>query len=532
MRLVRADSSRISGWIPRMAAGSLPAELVERTAARLCWVGMISAVTLVAVAVLEHWLQPEVFALQKTPLVWISSLAFLLLSASLVFVNRFGWFSARALVWIGAAYEVGGAFSLGVFEHSPPWPSHWPVRGTSLLSLWIVVIGLLVPNTPVRSLLAGIAAAAMGPLAYVTTRLVLDNPPLAGNRLAVWFFMPFLMAAWTALINSRLYRLEVDVSRARDMGSYQLEKLLGSGGMGEVWRARHRMLALSAAVKLIRPEVLALHAGRQADVIRRRFEREARATAALRSPHTVALYDFGVAEDGSFYYVMELLDGVNLERLVRRFGPQPPARVIHLLLQVCDSLAEAHQIGLVHRDIKPTNVFVCRLGLSVDFVKVLDFGLVKPISPDMDTRVTLDGTTTGTPAYMAPEVAIGDEEIDGRADIYAVGCVAYWLLTGQLVFEEPSPVAVALAHVQQPPIPPSERTELSIPASLESVVMSCLEKRPEDRPDTAAELASMLRQCIDDAGTWTPADAERWWQVNLPSAAVPAAGGGDQEADA
>ncbi len=530
MRLIRADSSRSSGWMPRMASGSLPAELVERTAARLCWVGMISAVTLVAVAVLQQWLQPEVFALQKTPLVWISSIAFLILSAGLVFVNRFGWFSAQALVWIGVFYEVAGAFSLGVFEHSPPWPSHWPVRGTSLLSLWIAVIGLLVPNTPVRSLLAGMAAAAMGPLAYVTTRLVLDNPPLAGNRLAIWFFMPFLMAAWTTLINSRLYRLEVDVSRAKEMGSYQLEALLGSGGMGEVWRARHRMLALSAAVKLIRPEVLTL-AGRQADVIRRRFEREARATAALRCPHTVALYDFGIAEDGSFYYVMELLDGINLERLVKRFGPQPPARVIHLLLQVCDSLAEAHQIGLVHRDIKPTNVFVCRLGLSVDFVKVLDFGLVKPMSADIDSRVTLDGTTTGTPAYMAPEVAVGNEEIDGRADIYAVGCVAYWLLTGQLVFEESSAVAMALAHVQQPPIPPSDRTELPIPAPLERVVMACLEKHSEDRPDTAAELASMLRRCIDDAGIWTPADAERWWQINLPAAIVPAATGGDEEAN-
>ncbi len=515
-----------------MSVSTLPAELVERAAARLCWVAMISAVTVVAVAVLQHWLQPEVFALQQTALVWGSSLAFFILSAGLVFVYRLGWLSAQTLVWVGMFYEIAAAFSLGVFEHSPPWPSHWPVRGTSLLSLWIVVVGLLVPNTPLRSLLAGLAAAAMGPLAYVATRVFMQNPPLAGNRLALWFFMPFLMAAWTALINSRLYRLEVDVSQAKEMGSYHLEALLGRGGMGEVWRARHRMLALRAAVKLIRPEVLMVHTGKHAAVIRRRFEREARATAALRSPHTVALYDFGVAEDGSFYYVMELLDGINLERLVKRFGPQTPARVLQILLQICDSIGEAHQIGLVHRDLKPTNIFVCRLGLNVDFVKVLDFGLVKLISSETDTHVTLDGTTAGTPAYMAPEVAMGNDDVDGRADIYALGCIAYWLLTGQLVFEEPSPVAMALAHVQGTLVSPSRRTELPIPEPMERVVVACLAKKPEDRPQTAVELAALLRRCAADAGIWTATDAERWWQINLPGTALAMRPDPEQEARA
>jgi serine/threonine-protein kinase len=239
-----------------------------------------------------------------------------------------------------------------------------------------------------------------------------------------------------------------------------------------------------------------------------------------------------VNDSGSFYYVMELLDGINFEQLVKRFGPQPPARVIHLLLQACDSLAEAHQIGLVHRDVKPTIVFMCRLGLNVDFVKVLDFGLVKSMLPEGETRVTMEGMTTGTPAYMAPEVAMGNREVDGRADIYGLGCLAYWLLTGQLVFEESTPVAMVIAHVQRPLVPPSQRTELHVPPSLERVVMACLEKDPEDRPQTAIELAALLEQCREDAGGWTTEDAQRWWQVNLPGCAIAAPVEDEQEAPA
>ncbi|HWR50645.1 MAG TPA: serine/threonine-protein kinase, partial [Bryobacteraceae bacterium] len=209
-----------------------------------------------------------------------------------------------------------------------------------------------------------------------------------------------------------------------------------------------------------------------------------------------------------------------------------PARVIKLLLDACDSLAEAHQIGLVHRDVKPTNLFICRLGLNVDFVKVLDFGLVKSMLQNGETKMTLDGMTTGTPAYMAPEVAMGTDEIDGRADIYGLGCVAYWLLTGQLVFEESTPVAMAIAHVQNPLVPPSVRTELPVPGCLERVVMACLEKKPDDRPQTALELAALLERCIPEVGEWTRDDAQRWWQVNLPGCALPAPASDDVETPA
>jgi serine/threonine-protein kinase len=328
----------------------------------------------------------------------------------------------------------------------------------------------------------------------------------------------FLMAGWATLLNRRFYQLEVSVSKAKDLGSYHLGSQLGKGGMGEVWCAQHRMLAREAAVKLIRPEVLEAQTGRLASVLRKRFEREARATASLSSPHTVALYDFGVSEDGSFYYVMELLKGIDLEKLVERYGPLPPARVAYMLRQACNSLEEAHRRGMVHRDIKPTNLFTCRLGIQYDFIKVLDFGLVRTEPGEGQSRMTMDGATTGTPAFMAPEMATSSDEVDGRVDIYGLGCVAYFLLTGSLVFDEKTALAMALAHLQKPPVPPSQRTELPIPASLERIVMKCLEKRREDRPQSALELAQML-EAARDLGTWTSEDARHWWELNLPESA-------------
>jgi eukaryotic-like serine/threonine-protein kinase len=316
-----------------------------------------------------------------------------------------------------------------------------------------------------------------------------------------------------------MYQLEVDVHRAKEMGGYRLDTLLGKGGMGEVWRARHRMLARDAAIKLIRSEMLVRATGKQSTITRRRFEQEAKTTAALRSPHTVELYDFGVSEDGAFYYVMELLDGIDLETLVEQFGPQSPARAVHLLRQVCQSLAEAHRLGVVHRDIKPTNIFLCRMGIEYDFAKVLDFGLVKAVLGERETRMTMEGTTTGTPAYMPPELALGSQQIDGRADLYGLGCVAYWLLTGSLLFEEKNSTAMVLAHVQKTPVPPSGRTELSIPASLDRAVMACLAKKPEDRPANAEAFARMLEDC-KEASPWTQEDAERWWRTNLPEGAL------------
>jgi eukaryotic-like serine/threonine-protein kinase len=283
-----------------------------------------------------------------------------------------------------------------------------------------------------------------------------------------------------------------------------------------VYRATHRMLARPAAIKLIRPEVLAERHGDFADLAVTRFRREAEAAANLRSPHTVELYDFGVTEDGTLYFVMELLQGMDLETLVQHEGPLPAKRVIHILRQVCESLEEAHANGLVHRDIKPANIHVGRVGLRQDFVKVLDFGLVKSLGTmsGEDSMATASGLTPGTPAYMAPEMAMG-EQVDGRADIYALGCVAYYLLTGRLVFEGTASFQVIAKHIQETPVPPSERTELEIDPALDRVVLSCLAKKPADRPQTAAELDRELAEI--ETEPWSQEEANRWWRQHQPA---------------
>jgi eukaryotic-like serine/threonine-protein kinase len=295
---------------------------------------------------------------------------------------------------------------------------------------------------------------------------------------------------------------------------YVLEEKIGSGGMGEVWRARHRTLGRLAAVKRIRPDVLDL-LPEHGEMARRRFEREARATACLRSPHAVTLYDFGTEADGAFYFAMELLDGMDLNALVKRDGPQPAGRVVEILRQACDALAEAHALGLVHRDIKPSNLFLCRTALDGDFVKVLDFGLAKWVHDDGRSRLTMEQATTGTPAYIAPEAALG-QEVDGRADIYCLACVGYWLLTGSTVFQASQAMAMLLAHINETPQAPSRKSELPVPESLDRLILRCLAKNPAERPAGAEELARLLEEC--GAQPWTAARARSWWNLRRRAA--------------
>jgi serine/threonine protein kinase len=298
----------------------------------------------------------------------------------------------------------------------------------------------------------------------------------------------------------------------RSFGNYELIELLGQGGMGQVWRARHAMLRREAAVKLIRPSVIgSAGAGADPETLHRRLEREARATSALSSPHTVDLFDYGMAEDGTFYYAMELLDGVDLQTLVERTGPLPPRRAVHLLVQVCESLAEAHHRGLVHRDVKPANVFCCRVGLRVDFAKVLDFGLVRLVDDD-DTQLTAEGVTAGSPAYMPPEVIRG-LEADHRADVYAFGGLACWLLTGELLFPGRSSLQMVLGHIEQQPRSMAERVD-GVPPELDRLVLSCLEKAPDDRPGDLRRLGRELAASVDSP--WTEDESEAWWQANSP----------------
>jgi serine/threonine-protein kinase len=301
------------------------------------------------------------------------------------------------------------------------------------------------------------------------------------------------------------------------MGMYRLKDRIGMGGMGEVWKAEHALLARPAAIKLIRPEALTSNNGNDLKSIIPRFKKEAQITANLRSPHTIELYDFGVTDNGVFYYVMEFLDGLDLETLVERFGPQPAERVVHLMYQSAESLSEAHHNGLVHRDIKPSNLYISRMGIRADFLKVLDFGLVKSLDAEAsgETKLTAEGTTTGTPAFMAPEMALGKGGVDGRSDIYALGCVAYWLLTGELVFQGETPMEIVVNHVKTEPTPPSQRTELPIPEYLEKTIMSCLAKDPEQRPQSMDQLSLMLDECAV-AMKWTQAKAAEWWDSHFP----------------
>jgi serine/threonine-protein kinase len=321
----------------------------------------------------------------------------------------------------------------------------------------------------------------------------------------------YLLLGVAVVISHVVARLGHQVTKEREMGSYRLGQLLGRGGMGEVYLATHRMLARPAAIKLLRPEMLAGGDGNAAQLAITRFKREAEAAAQLRSPHTVELYDFGVTEDRTLYFVMELLDGLDLETMVQQYGPLHPARVIHILRQVCESLEEAHATGLIHRDIKPANIHVGRLGLEYDFTKVLDFGLVKSFAPGGSeySLATATGLTPGTPAYMAPEM--GDEpKVDGRADLYSLGCVGYYLLTGSLVFEAATALQMYARHLQDAASPPSAKSRVPLPQGLDQVILACLAKNPELRPRTAGELSTSLAAI--NIQPWTQEQARQWWE--------------------
>ena len=395
---------------------------------------------------------------------------------------------------LALGYMVAMAFGIGVLIH---WgqPAFAPVDFNPTIS-WIgpiiLITAAIVPATPWKMLVAGFVAASMDSIGMIVGQLAGLYDYGAFRNVLLMHYPNYLMLGVAVVISHVVTRLGQQVTREREMGSYRLGALLGRGGMGEVYLATHRMLARPAAIKLIRPEVLASSDDTRAQTATARFRREAEAAARLRSPHTVELYDFGVTDEGTLYLVMELLEGTNLESLVRREGPLPAPRVVHILLQVCESLEEAHSYGLIHRDIKPANIHLGRLGLREDFVKVLDFGLVRSIAgPGEESLTGAAGMTPGTPAYMAPEMA-PDRNVDGRADLYSLGCVAYYLLTGRLVFEGETPLQTILQHVQRAPEPPSRRTDRPIPPQLERLVLACLEKRPEDRPPSAGALAQAL----------------------------------------
>jgi serine/threonine-protein kinase len=364
----------------------------------------------------------------------------------------------------------------------------------------MIQYGLYLPHTPrrcavfmavqiVAANLATVAAGQASPaVAHMRTVLLNENAQglLGGAALCIY-----------STVKARALERELRAARreARSLGQYRLKGLLGSGGMGEVYLAEHRLLKRPCAVKMIHPD----RAG-NAEALRR-FEREVQATARLRHPNTVEVFDYGCAEDGTFYYVMEYLSGLSLDRLVQRHGPLPAARAVHLVRQLCGALREAHAAGLIHRDIKPGNVLVCR-DSPPDRAKLLDFGLVRTTGP---TASLTQDHLLGTPGYMAPEQIEGTEAVGAAADLYSLGAVLFFLLTGHGPFERDTPMRTLIAQLRESP----NRLGDDVSPALEAVVLRCLTREATGRYANAAELDRALSRCV--SGDWTEDAAAAWW---------------------
>ena len=513
---------RRSTSIVDRATTGLPPDLVNRAASRLQILAWLYAFTFFMAAFFPPLLFPDGRRmLFERALNWAPGVISITLAVSVALAVRMAPLRPATVMALALVFEVVSSYGIAAAEFLQPLGMYvgLPWIGLSWVAVWMLLFNVVVPTLPRYAVIAALLSVTSVP-AMVMLSISVFPPVLRPDGFMIFlaFGFPYLLVVIMAYVGARVvYTLGTEVTRARELGSYRLEERLGAGGMGEVWRASHRLLARPAAIKLIRSSVPGNAAGISDDT-RRRFEREAQVIARLRSPHTVTLFDFGVAEGGSFYYVMELLDGVDTDTLIKRFGPIAAERVVHILRQMCHSLSEAESCGLVHRDIKPANIFLCRYGEDYDFVKILDFGIAKVVHEmpsEAQTAITMPNVIHGTPAFIAPEQALGGADVDIRADIYATGCVAYWLLTGQLVFTAETPMKLLLAHAHTPPEPPSSRTEIPIPHDLDALVLSCLAKDREDRPRSARDLLQRL-DAVAFQQPWTDARAHEWWKVHLP----------------
>ena len=519
---LRGDDQDASiGWdeteaVRTAATLELPSDLLT------AGVGRLRGLTLIAAAILSVYLGALALFVPATP-EWLrmrgGCLTLLGVGAGLSLVahgvTRIPKLRPQYAHDLGYAYLILLSLLLGLLRHAAVWPATELVRQVSPVVIPIIAFGALMPASTRTAAGTLFGAACMDPLAFVMARSGDPTPP--PGDLLLLFSSPFVAAFVAYEISRGVHRLNQGIVKAREVGSYRLVERLGVGGMAEVWRAEHRLLARPAAVKLIRPRILVDHGPHEAERLLRLFLREARTTASLDSPHTIALYDFGTTREGAFYYVMELLHGLDLKTLIDRFGPQTPERAAYLLSQVCHSLAEAHDRNFVHRDVKPANIFTCELGGDVDFVKVLDFGLVLDRHPTAE-ELEDERRFVGTPAIMAPEMVRFQAPVDRRADLYAVGCVGYWLITGKRVFEAETRHDMLVMHAHQRPQTPSVRIGKPIHAGLEAVIMACLEKNPDRRPQTARELRERL-DALTFEHPWNDERAALWWKHYRPTSA-------------
>ena len=500
--------------------GALAPELLKESARRLRVLALLYAFTFFMAGILPSLASPidRAHFLQE-PAHWAPGVASIALALVVAVFARSARVPLTTVFNVGLMFEIVSCYGIAIAEYIEPSrlnANGW--IGLSWVAVWAPLFTVVIPTRPAKAALFTLASVTAAPVVIgfmVATERTTFRPD-AGT----FFFgivLPYLLVTLMAYVGARVvYTLGKAITEARELGSYQLVERLGQGGMGEVWRAKHRLLARPAAIKLIRTSESA--GGASSDAVSR-FEREANVTASLSSPHTVRLFDFGAADDGTFYYVMELLNGIDVDTLVRRHGPVPAERAIHLLRQICHSLAEAESYGLVHRDIKPANLFVCRYGGEHDFVKVLDFGIAKIARDVVETGaigVTRDNVVRGTPGYIAPEQVLASGVVDGRADIYSTACVGYYLLTGEAVFGGDTPMAVVVHHARTPPSPPSTRSEMPIPPALDRLIMECLAKDPAARPQSAKELSRRLGD-IDGLPPWTEERARTWWDTHQPA---------------
>ena len=503
---------------PRIAS-----HLVSRAARRLELLCVVTIVSLLVLWLLVNLLRGELANEFASLHQWAPPVVALVASLAMLLAAKSGRLGPSTLVRLGLAYEVvisvalTGAAYFGTFEGLTSDAVRLDLVGLGYVAPWTLFFTVLVPARPREALVALVLSASAVPLVYLEQVQVGAAPSLPAGQFLPIFVWPYAAGVVVSYIAARVvHQLGVEMREAQQLGAYRLETRLGEGGMGEVWRASHRLLARPAAVKVIRRDVLARDPALVAQAVAR-FEREAQVIARLQSPHTIEIYDFGTTEDGALYYAMELLDGLDLGRLVRRFGPLPSSRVVFLLRQVCASLAEAHAHGLVHRDVSPANIFVCRRGLEHDVVKVLDFGLVKrAVARDAEGPSSSgDRLVVGTPGFIAPEAITRPEHVDARADIYGVGCVAFYLLTGKPPVEEGDATLMLRAVLERNPMPAGARAPASVPAALDALVLECLARRVENRPQSAAALVQRLSE-LPVGRAWTEADAREWWRQHLP----------------